>query len=128
VGCHAGLATTTPAAYGSLRDVKRSILSGSSSHHLSQVTHIIRYCNNLVEYDVSYAEGKYNSKDLTIVFTKVTSISIHQLSSYKIYKRCHMTFVQVAELNPPIKKQKEHKNFALTPWATSKVTCYQTTC
>jgi hypothetical protein len=45
-------------------------------------------------------------KDLAIVFTKVTSISIDQLSSHKIYKRCHMTFVQVAEHNPPIKKKR----------------------
>jgi hypothetical protein len=42
-------------------------------------------------------------KFLTIAFTKVTSIFIHHLSSYKIYKRCHMTFVQVAEHNPPTK-------------------------
>jgi hypothetical protein len=27
------------------------------------VTHIIRYCNSPVEYDVSYVEGKYNMKD-----------------------------------------------------------------
>jgi hypothetical protein len=45
-------------------------------------------------------------KDLTIVFRKVTSISIHQLSSHKIYKRCHMTLVQVAEHNPPIKNKR----------------------
>jgi hypothetical protein len=57
-------------------------------------------------YDVSYAEGKYNMKDLTIVFTKVTSIPIHQLSPYMIYKICHMTFVQVAGLNPPIKNKR----------------------
>jgi hypothetical protein len=45
-------------------------------------------------------------KDLTIAFTKVTSIYNRQLSSYKIYKRCHMTFVQVAEYNPPIKNKR----------------------
>jgi hypothetical protein len=45
-------------------------------------------------------------KILTIAFTKVTSISIHHLSSYKIYKRCHMTFVQVAEHNPPTKNKR----------------------
>jgi hypothetical protein len=45
-------------------------------------------------------------KDLTIAFTKVTSISIHQLSSYMSYKRGHMTFVQVAEHNPPIKNKR----------------------
>jgi hypothetical protein len=55
---------------------------------------------------VSYAEGKYNMKILTIAFTKVTSISIRHLSSYKIYKRCHMTFVHVAELNPPTKNKR----------------------
>jgi hypothetical protein len=40
---------------------------------------------------------------LTIAFTKVTSISIHHRSSYKIYKRCDMTLVQVGEHNPPTK-------------------------
>jgi hypothetical protein len=45
-------------------------------------------------------------KILTIVFTKVTSISIHHLSSYKIYKRCNVTFVQVAEHNPPNKNKR----------------------
>jgi hypothetical protein len=30
-----GLPTTTPVAYGSLRDVKSGILGGSGSHHLS---------------------------------------------------------------------------------------------
>jgi hypothetical protein len=45
-------------------------------------------------------------KILTITFTKVTSISIHHISSYKIYKRCHMTFVQVAEHNPPTKNKR----------------------
>jgi hypothetical protein len=57
-------------------------------------------------YDVSYAEGKYNMKDLILAFTKATSISIHQLSSYKGYKRCHMTFAQVAEHNLPIKNKR----------------------
>jgi hypothetical protein len=42
-------------------------------------------------------------KILAIAFTKVTSISIHHLSSYKIYKICHMTFAQVAEHNLPTK-------------------------
>jgi hypothetical protein len=45
-------------------------------------------------------------KDLRIAFTKVTSISIHQLSSYNMYKRCHMTFVQMAEHNPPTKNKR----------------------
>jgi hypothetical protein len=45
-------------------------------------------------------------KDLTIVFTKVTPISIHQLSSYISYKRCPMTFVQMDEHNPPIKNKR----------------------
>jgi hypothetical protein len=91
---------------GSLRDVNCGILIGSGSHHLSSVTYIIRYCNNPVEYDVSYVGGKYNMEDLTIVFTKVISISIHQLSSYRIYKRCCLTFVQVAEYNLPIKNKR----------------------
>jgi hypothetical protein len=55
---------------------------------------------------VSYVEGKYNMKILIILFTKVTSISIHHLSSYKIYKRCHMTFAQVVEHNPPTKNKR----------------------
>jgi hypothetical protein len=42
-------------------------------------------------------------KILEIAFIKVTSIFIHHLSSYKIYKRCHMTFAQVAEHNLPTK-------------------------
>jgi hypothetical protein len=62
--------------------------------------------NSLTEYDVSYAEGKYNMKILTTAFTKVNSISIHQLISYMSYKRCHMTFLQVAEHNPPIKNKR----------------------
>jgi hypothetical protein len=98
-----GLPTTMPTAYGSPRDVKSGIISDSGSHHLSKVTHIIRYCNSPVEYDVNYGKGKYNKKCSTLVFTKVTSISIHHPSSYKIVKSCHMTFVQVAEHNPPIK-------------------------
>jgi hypothetical protein len=58
-----GLPTATPVAYRSLMDVKRDILGGSCSHHMSLITHIIRYyCNSPVEYDVSYAEGKYNKK------------------------------------------------------------------
>jgi hypothetical protein len=44
-------------------------------------------------------------KILTLAFTKVTPISIHQLSSYISYKRCHMTFVQVDEYNLPIKNK-----------------------
>jgi hypothetical protein len=40
-------------------------------------TYIVRYCNSPVHYDVNYAEGKYNMKDLTIAFAKVTFISIH---------------------------------------------------
>jgi hypothetical protein len=59
-------------------------------------------------------------KDLTIVFTKVTSISIHHLSSYKIYKRCHITFVQVAEHYPPIKNKRSMRTLfsrhGLHPW------------
>jgi hypothetical protein len=45
-------------------------------------------------------------KILTIAFMKVTSISIHQPSSYMSYKRCHMAFVQVVEHNPPIKNKR----------------------
>jgi hypothetical protein len=45
-------------------------------------------------------------KDLTIVFAMVTSISIRHLGSYKVYKSCRMTFVQVAEHNPPIKSKR----------------------
>jgi hypothetical protein len=58
-----GLRTIMPMAYGCLREVKRGILSGSGIHHLPNVTYTIRYCNSSVEYDVSYAEGKYNIKD-----------------------------------------------------------------
>jgi hypothetical protein len=76
-----------------------------------------------------YTEGKYNKKCSILVFTKVTSFSIHHLSSYKIYKSCHMAFAQVAEHNPPIKnKQKEHVNLVLMLQATSKVVIYQATC
>jgi hypothetical protein len=96
-----GLPTAMPVAYRSLMDIKRDILGGSCSHHMSLITHIIRYyCNSPVEYDVSYAEGKYNKKGLTLVFTKVTSISIHHLSLYKIYKSCRVAIVHVAEHNP----------------------------
>jgi hypothetical protein len=49
-------------------------------------------------------------KDLTIAFREVTSISIHHLSSYKLYKRRQMTFVQVAEHNPPIKNKRSTRN------------------
>jgi hypothetical protein len=45
-------------------------------------------------------------KFLTIAFTKVTSIFIHHLSSYISYKRCHKTFVQVDEYNPPTKNKR----------------------
>jgi hypothetical protein len=45
-------------------------------------------------------------ENLTIVFTKVTSISIHHLSPYRFYKRCPRTFVQVVEDNPPIKNKR----------------------
>jgi hypothetical protein len=94
VGCYAELATAMPMAYKSLMDVKRDILGGSCSHHMSLITHIIRYyCNSPVEYDVSYAKDKYNKKGSTVVFTKVTSISIHHLSLYKIYKSCRMAIV-----------------------------------
>jgi hypothetical protein len=83
-----------PTAYRSLMDVKRDILGGSCSHHMSLITHIIRYyCNSPVEYDVSYVEDKYNKKGLTVAFTKVTSFSIHHLSLYKIYKSCRMAIV-----------------------------------
>jgi hypothetical protein len=58
-----GLPTTTPTASSSLRDVKCGILGDSSMHHLPRVTYTIRYRNSLVEYDVSYGEGKYNIKD-----------------------------------------------------------------
>jgi hypothetical protein len=94
-----GLPTTAPTSCGSLRDVNRGILSGSSSNHLSYVTHIIRYCNNPIEYDVSHAEAKYNMKYLTIIFTEVTSTFINHPSSHLIYKSYHMTFVQVVEHN-----------------------------
>jgi hypothetical protein len=66
-------------------------------------------------------------KILAIAFTKVTSISIHHLSSCMIYKRCHMTCEQVVEHNPPT-KTKEHENLVLPPRATSQVTSYQSTC
>jgi hypothetical protein len=56
------MATTMTSASRPFGDVERGILSGSGSHHLSRVTHIIRYCNNPVVYDVSWAEGKYNMK------------------------------------------------------------------
>jgi hypothetical protein len=45
-------------------------------------------------------------KDWIIAFTKVTSISIHPFSSYKIYKRCHLSFLQVAKHDPPIKNKR----------------------
>jgi hypothetical protein len=101
-----GLPMSTPTACGSLGDVKHNILGGSGSHHLSKVAYIVRYCNSPVVYEASYAEGKYNMRILTIAFTKVTSVSIHHLSSHKIYKRWHMTFVQVAEHNPPTKNKR----------------------
>jgi hypothetical protein len=50
---------------------------------------------------VSHVEGKYNTNDWQLYLQKVTSISIHNLGSYISYKRCHMTFVQVAEHNLP---------------------------
>jgi hypothetical protein len=56
------MATTMTMADRSFGDVEHDILSGSGSHHLSRVTHIIRYCNNPVVYDVSLAEGKHNMK------------------------------------------------------------------
>jgi hypothetical protein len=46
-----------------------------------------------------------------IAFIKVTSISIHQLSSYMSYKRSHTIFVQVAEHNPPIKNKRGTEAF-----------------
>jgi hypothetical protein len=59
-------------------------------------------------------------KILTIAFRKVASISIHHLSSYKIYKRCDMTFVQVTEHNPPTKNKKSMRTLfsrhRLYPW------------
>jgi hypothetical protein len=42
-----GVPTTTPTTFG--------FLGGSSKHHLQQVTYTIRYCNSLVECDVSNA-------------------------------------------------------------------------
>jgi hypothetical protein len=50
-------------------------------------------------------------KDLTILFTKVNSISIHNLSPYKLYKRCPRTFLQVVEYNPPIKNKTSTRTF-----------------
>jgi hypothetical protein len=51
-------------------------------------------------------------KILTIAFTKVTPISIDQLSSYISYKRCHPTFVQVTEYNPPIKNKRAREPYS----------------
>jgi hypothetical protein len=70
----------------------------------------------IVQY-VSNAEGKYNKKGSIRVFTKVTSITIHHLSSYKIYKSCRVAIVHVAEHNPPIKNKRRTRN--LFSWATS---------
>jgi hypothetical protein len=47
------LATTSTSAGRPFGDAEHGILSGSGSHHLSRVTHIIRYCNNPIVYDVS---------------------------------------------------------------------------
>jgi hypothetical protein len=88
----------------SLKDVKRNVLGGSSMHHLSEVAYTIRFCNSLVEYDVSYAGGKYNIKDWQMHLQNLTSIFIHKLGSYKCYKRCHMTYVQVVEMKPTYQK------------------------
>jgi hypothetical protein len=37
------------------------------------------------------------------------------------YKRCHMTFIQVAKMKPAYQKEKGHENLVLTPWATSEL-------
>jgi hypothetical protein len=124
-----GLPTATPAAYRSLMDVKCDILGGSCSHHMSLITHIIRYyCNSPVEYDVSYAEGKYNKKGSTLVFTKVTSISIDHLSLYNIYKSCRMAIVHVAEHNPPTKIKRRTRNLFSRYGLHPKVRSYQASC
>jgi hypothetical protein len=47
------LAMTMTTADRSFGDVEHGIFDDSGSHHLSHVTYIIRYCNNLVVYDVS---------------------------------------------------------------------------
>jgi hypothetical protein len=44
------------------------------------------------------------------------------------YKRCHMTFVQVVEHNPPYEKEKGHENLVPTPQVTFEITSYQATC
>jgi hypothetical protein len=45
-----------PTASRSLGDVKRGILGGSGSLHLSQLAYIIRHSNSPIEYDASYVE------------------------------------------------------------------------
>jgi hypothetical protein len=67
-------------------------------------------------------------KDWQLHLQKVTSISIHHLTSYMSYKRCHMTFVQVVEHNPPYEKEKGHENLVPTPRVTFEITSYQATC
>jgi hypothetical protein len=67
-------------------------------------------------------------KDWQLHLQNVTSISIHKLGSYRCYKRCHRTYVQVAKMKPAYQNQKRHENLVLTPWVTSKVTSYQATC
>jgi hypothetical protein len=86
------------------------------------------YCNSPIEYDVRHAEGKYNEKGSTLVFTKVTSISIHHLSSYKIYKSYHVAIVHVAEHNPPIKNKRRARNLFSCYGLHPMVTSYQATC
>jgi hypothetical protein len=56
VDWHAGLAHVHTHSLRIPRDVKRGILGGSGSHHLSQLAYIIRHGNNPVEYDASYVE------------------------------------------------------------------------
>jgi hypothetical protein len=55
-------------------------------------------------------------------------MSIHKLGSYRGYKRCHMTFVQVDKMKPDLSKIKGHENLVPMPWVTSEVTSYQATC
>jgi hypothetical protein len=110
---------------------KSSMLTGAHSGGgggLACGTHIIIYCNRIVKYYLSYVEGKYNKKGFTIVFTKVTSISIHHLSSYKIYKSCRVTMVQVVEHNPPIKNKRSTRTLFSHYGLHAMVTSHQATC
>jgi hypothetical protein len=66
---------------------------------------------------------------MTIVFTKGKHPFIHKRGYHtQGYIKGYMPFVQVVEMDPAYQKQNGHKNLVFTPWVTSEVISYQSTC